>query len=355
MPTIKRHNDLRASGIVTSQLGRSRNRRRALLPLAACSSLVICAPPAAAAPAPVVSGSHGTVTLDRIAGGGISLDPRRSSEMRSFEFRFPPGAQQGPRTWYTIHLDVAVTFTAGTGPGSVLVSASTNGAAAAQVEFYPARSLGGDPFTTWDSVDIFNGDRRGRVKGHRAHVSYENVLQFSGVKAGLSILTFEAEHFGEADVAAIEIGPKSGVYATLDGPVELDIDGGFAQGSLDVGEAGDLAVKVSNTSPRPTRDVEVKVQPHSDRLFVKGPVARHIDELDGATTVHFTVGRTKPGRLGVLAKAITPNGEEASAVLSTEVQPRESGAPWTIAAVIALLAVVGAALIRHHNQQEAGK
>jgi hypothetical protein len=332
-------------------------RRRVLFPVAACSSLLAYLPSAAAAASvPTVAGDRGKATLDQVIGRGITLPGKRQVEGKNFYFRFPPGAKQGRDLWYTVHLDVTTTFAPGPGEGSALVSASTDGQAAAQVEFYPERRQGGRPFTSWDSVDVFNGNRGGRARGRSARVRYENVLQFSGVKAGLTTFEFEVETFGDADIASVAFGPTSGVYATEAGPVELQVESEFTQGTFNVGEEAELVVRVINKSPRPAEDVDVSIRPRSDHLFVKGPVMRQIEDLVGSATTSFTVGRTRPGELGVVVTAATADGEETSASVTAEIEDgNQSRSPWLIGAVIGALGTATALWLIRRKRQEDSK
>lgn len=313
----------------------------ALIVIAGASG-VAGAPAAEAAAVPLVSGSNGSVTVRQLAGKAVVMPARKVLEERSFKFRFPPGAAQGPDTWYLLRMDATVVFAPGSPPGSVVVSGYTGRYAGAQVEFFAERHKGGGTGTSWSTVDLLKGSSEGRSKGRRAHISYRNFAQIRGVEPGLSVLTFEVERFGKARVQSVEIGPESGVYATPAGPVELEVGGGFADDELAVGETGELIVEVSNKSPRIEEDIEVTVQPRSDRLFVKGPAQQKIERLDGSAELRFAVGRSQPGELKVVATAVAPNENEAQAVLSAEVGDDE-GAKWMWLALLGLGALTAGA------------
>lgn len=357
MSTISRRNEgLRDVSSAASSRGsmRSKDRRRALLPLAACSSLLACLPSAAdAASAPIVTGSHGSVTLDQIAGGNSSFTSEHRIEARSYEFHFPPHAAQGPDIWYLIRLDVSIVFASGAESGSVLVSGFTDDQAAAQVEFYPGRDKRGRPVVRWDSIDLIRGSSAGRRHGEEARVHYVNYLQFKGVRPGSSTLTFQVERFGGARTSEVRIGPSSGVYATPAGPVELKLSADFPdEGVLAVGEPAQLEVDVANKSPRVAENVTVTVRPQSSHLFIDGLAQRTIERIDGAATTHFTIGRTRPGRLRVKVLAAAPNGSEALAVIESEVTDDGDGREFTqwIALAIGAIAITGgAALVRRRK------
>lgn len=357
MSSVRPRRNISRQFVATGRVSWAIGPRHLLVPAAACSLLAGAPVASNANPVPIVAGSSGKVTLDQLAGGGITLPSDRQVESRSFQFRMPPGAKQGSDVWYTIHLDVSAAFMPGAGLGSVLVSGSTNGMAAAQVQFYAERDPNGQRITSWDSVDVFHGAGAGHVKGRHARVKYANVLQVSGVKPGLNTLTLEAETFGGAEVASIEIGSSSGVYATTAAPVNLKVDGELSENRLDVGETGDLAVEVSSGTSRTMRDVRVAVLPRSNHLFIDGPASRRIEKLDGSATTHFTVGRTRPGELKVSVIAASSSGSEASAFIEADIGKADDGLPWLLwlGLGIGALAVGSALLASRRKQGRAGR
>jgi hypothetical protein len=292
--------------------------------------------PASAAPSPALTGSHESVTLEELNGTSLSLSPKGSASER-FAFLLPEGVTQGPDTWYLLRMNVTVTFGSSGGHGSVLVGASTNGRAAAQVEFYPERNRSGRSRVSWDTADLIHGAYDGRAGGRSARVEFVNYLQFKGVMGGANTLTFEAETFGRTDVQDIEIGPASGVYATPIGPPGLVMEANFSDDELRVGEPGALEVKVSNLHGRPVKDVVVELQPRSPHLFTKGPVSAAIPRVDGTAVRRFQLGTTQPGSIRVMALAEHRSGANAQAVATAVTSEREAlGTGWRLGLAAAL-------------------
>lgn len=326
----------------------------ALLP-AACS-LAVGVSQASASPAPVVVDADGGVSLSRVTGGGISFPVARGAEARSFPFTFAPGADQGPDTWYLIRLDVSVAFEPDAKAGSVLVSGFSRGQAGAQVEFYPGQTKGGKPTVNWASVDLIRGQAEGRSRGRKAQVHYLNYLPFAGVHPGPSTLTFQVERFGGARVSEVKIGPASGVYATEQSPVELEVAADIPDEEVvDAGEPTRLEVEVTNTSARVAHDVAVTVMPQASHMFVEGPARRTIKRLQGTETASFTIGRTRPGKLRVKASASAPNGAEGLAVVEAQVaegtDEEKSFVPWIGLAAAAIAIAASAVLFRRRKSK----
>ncbi len=321
--------------------------------------MLACPTVAEASSALTVVGAKSDATLERIADGSVSFSGRDSIEARSFRFNFLPGAEQGPDTWYLIRLDLSVSFAPNTGPGSVLVSGFTRGQAGAQVEFYPGRDDDGDPIVDWGSVDLIRGQAAGRSHGTEVHLHYANYLPFRGVRPGPTALTLQVERFGRARVAEVKVGPASGIYATAASPVELSLRADIPdEGVLTAGRASRLEVEVSNESTRVARNVTVSLRPQSAHMFLDGPAQRTIQRLEGTTTTHFTLGRTRPGTLRVQVTAAAPNGSEALAVVESEVVPDGGGEndfkPW-IALAIAAVALAGVAAFIRSRKKEGAK
>jgi hypothetical protein len=330
-----------------------RRRRRGAGASLTCAGMVaatsvLAAHPSSAVPAaPLqVPESAGSVTLGELSGTSVILDPKPETASQSFELRMPEGATQGPDTWYLIRLDVSLTFSPDTPPGSVLVSAFVNGQATAQVEFYAERGSRGRPVTRWNSGDYIHGPNEGRFRGRTGHVQYANYLPFGGVRPGLADFTVEAERFGGAKAEEIEIGPSSGIYATEVGPVDLEVTADLSDDELRIGESSRLEVEVTNRSSRVAKDVQVVVLPQSKHLFVDGPNERSIAAVDGSARTEFTIGRNRAGKLRVGVVAVASNGSEASTSVEAQVWDQGGGAPWWAVVAAAVLGLCGVAAAR---------
>jgi hypothetical protein len=295
---------------------------------------------------PEVAASNGKVALAEIVDGGIDLPMDKRVSIKEFRFRMPAGAKQGADTWYLMRVDLEVIFARGSRKGSVLVSGYTNDRAAAQIEFYTEQNSSGTQVTSWDSADAINGPDAGRFKSNRGHVRYVNYLQLSGVKPGINILTFAAERFGHPAISKINIGPASGIYASPNGPVDLDVNAHFSDDGLEVGESTHLEVEVTNASRGPAKDVELTVQPASSHLFIETPAIKQIKEFHRSTTRDFVVGSSQPGLLTVEVNAVAPNESEASSVVSTVVSSEEeSGIDIRVLGLVVGLLFAGCATV----------
>lgn len=321
---------------------------RVLVPLAACT--LATAPPAAAiAPVPVVVGSGSPATLRNLGEGPVSLAGSGETASHQSRFFYPPGADQGPDTWYLIRLDATVTLESPPKSGSVLLSGFSRGQAGAQVEFYSARDRKGKPVVRWESVDLIRGQASGVSKGPTARVSYRNYLPYAGVTPGPANLTFQIESFGGARAPQVRIGPRSGIYETHVAPVELKLDARAGEKPLSPGEPVELKVTVTNKSARPAHGVGIGLEPGAPGMFVKGGSKRMIGRIGGneSHTATFTVGRTTSGplRLGIAAAAAS--GAEAQtrfqAPVAIQAERNGGSGPWLAAALVALAGACAAA------------
>jgi hypothetical protein len=308
-----------------------------------------------AAGVPEVSGSEGSVTLGSVAGSGIVLHPATGTSGRNLWFRLPPGATQGPDTWYLVRMSVSVTFARGSDRGSVLISASVGGTSSAQVEFIREGTPPGPGRISWTSADLIRGSYGGRKSGRTATVRHTNYLLARVVEGGPSRLTFQATSLNGADVRKVEIGASSGIYATRVGWVDLEVDASFPT-ELDVGEVGELDVRVRNLSRRRARDVSLTVEPATRDLFARTSVSRRIAAIDAEATRQFRLGSAKPGELRVAVVATEPgSGEEAVTLVTSDVTAEASGPGpiWRAAVIAALLGLLAIAALTRGRKRAA--
>jgi hypothetical protein len=294
---------------------------------------------------PELSGERDRVTVGEVTGTGLSLTPTNGIAGQILRFIAPAGAKQGPDTWFMLRMTATATFAPAAGDGgSVLLSALTNGKAAAQIEFYPERDGTGSRTVAWESADLIHGSTDGRQHGRSARVEFENYLQLRGIHGGENQLVLQAERFGGAAVESVVIEPSSGVYMTPVGPVSLSVDAEFTDDSVSVGEPTELQVQVVNHSPRDAKNVEVTVAPQSPHLFTESGVSRKVSRLDRVATSRFVVGSSKPGTMRIGIRAEDALGNAANGFASTRVDASERASDLALrlgasAALTALLIV----------------
>lgn len=270
----------------------------------------------------------------------------------SVDFELPPGARQGPDTWYLIKLHLAITFVRPTG-GSAYVSALTNGRAAAQIKFTPAP--GGSIMSS--SVSLLAGSVKRTSSARRIELTYRNYLQDRGVRPGRNRLTVLLERTGNLRVSELVILRDSGVQVSRLRPARLKLDPILPRGSVRVGDQFRVAFTLRNTGDRPARNVLIAARPSSSNIKVVGQAARRLPLLDGRASGAFRLRATRTGRYRLVLGAAADNANhplvEIDVPVNDEAATSRSSGPnlRTIAAAAVLLVIATALLLTARKRQ----
>jgi hypothetical protein len=313
-------------------------------------------PIASAAAAPLVD-ELGRWSIARMGAGAIELPVDREVARRAVEFRLPRGARQGPRTWYLIRLRLAVELAPSTGRGTVLVSGSTNGRAAAQVEIEPRLGRGSRVWTWWSTVDLLKGFTARTVKSRRVVVNYLNYLQDRGVRRGLNRLTFQIEQYGKVRLSRAVVLPASGLEVSRLSPAQLDLDPIPPASGQVSGDVFPVGYRVRNSGDRVARRVAVEIESYSDDLAVEGPRRIPLGAVGGQRAGDFRVRASRPGKyqLGMRVSADNANQPVApitvSVGASAGVEGSSSAVPWpVVAGLLAFLLAAGGTRRRRRSR-----
>lgn len=150
---------------------------------------------------------------------GIAADHPSTGRVAlgSAAFQLPPHAEQGPSTWYLLHLHASIAMEPGTA-GVATLAAATNGKGAGLVQITPGRSG-----VAWAAPSLAEPSPSGLAKEGAFEISLPNYLEYTGVKGGLNTLTFEASSSFGARFARIYIFGDTCIEATPVSPERLRV------------------------------------------------------------------------------------------------------------------------------------
>jgi hypothetical protein len=167
------------------------------------AGVTILVPLALAAAVVVASARGGTTLATRswsLAAAGYPsvtvLPGRAAASKRSVTIRLPAGATQGGNTWYRIHLHYRLELDPRTPAGHVYVEASTDGWPCAMVRFDVSRVAGQVHVREVASGLVDGVQAKPAALVHEG--TFENFLEYRGVRGGPNTVTFTAERYGPA-------------------------------------------------------------------------------------------------------------------------------------------------------------
>jgi hypothetical protein len=198
------------------------------------------APPPAQAAVPRAPSST-CQSLQHLGAGTVERGPfTANAELFGVDFTLPSGAAQGPTTWYLLRLHVRVVLGKGDA-GNAMVSAHTNGRAAAQIDLRP--SAGG---LEWSTVSAAEPARKERSATREAELTMTNFLQRTGVQGGRNRLTFHVEVYDGAVVESVRVYGDTCVESTTRSPELIEVSSRYAPTPARVGEEFTVYVRIRN-------------------------------------------------------------------------------------------------------------
>jgi hypothetical protein len=259
-----------------------------------------------------------------------------------FHYRLPDDASQGHPYSYLVQLDFEITFRPGDGRGWAYVDASTNGRAAAQIEFHRRP---GQP-THLATFGLVRGPVNRRLSSRSAEVHFKNFLQLSGVRPGGNTLRVRLDEIGHPRVEHVRVRGKSGLIVSRRGPPKLAVALSPPKHPPQVGDRFPLRYRLRNVGDRPARGVHVAFSGNRGGLHVLGRSRRTLDIVRGNVSGRFFVESSRPGSYRPSIHTISSAGNPA-AQTALRVLAKPQQRPWTPARYIwgGVLAAAGASLI----------
>jgi len=265
-----------------------------------------------------------TVRLDGLTDAPIVLRGGAPREAR-LAFDLPPNTAQGPTMWWKLRLRYRLRFAPGSGPGYAWVSSDTNGRTAASIE-YSLRGRGDKLRIRRTTVDADSQKER-HVLRRRDTVSFENYLQYAGVRGGANTWTLRLEQSGQARVARLEILGASAIVSTGRSPYALNLDTKLLDDPPVAERPFRILVRARDRSSAILTDAAIQAQPRAG-VRLLGATAR-----DGGR--EFTFQAPAAGRVAVGAIA-SRKGKRNSTTLQFEVTSAVNDGPSALTWVIVL-------------------
>jgi len=185
---------------------------------------------------------------------------------RTVAITLPKGAVQGGRTWYLIHLHYRLVLDPQTPPGDVYVEAATDGYPCAMIRFDVTRVNGKPRVKAAASGLISNGVK---AVGLVHEDTFENYLEYRGVRGGRNTVTFTAERLGPARFLRLTIFGDTRVVLTRASLPALAVEP-FAPRRVTAGVPFALAYRIRNTGGSRTLAGQVGLVPGSGLRQLRG-------------------------------------------------------------------------------------
>lgn len=190
----------------------------------------------------------------------VLLPGKATATKRSVVLLLPNGAVQGGKTWYRIHLHYRLSLDPRTPPGHVYVEAATDGWPCAMIRFDVTR-VGGKPRVREVASGLVDGVRAKEVAlVHEG--TFENFLEYRGVRGGRNVVTFTVERYGQARFRRLTVFGDTAIVRSAAGLPALSLEP-FAPRSVRAGVPFALRVRVRNTGGVRTLGGRVDLVPGS--------------------------------------------------------------------------------------------
>lgn len=231
-------------------------------------------------------------------------------------FGLPAEASQGPRNWYLVRLHVRLVLAPNSGPGKILLSATTNGAACALIEFRAAPKAG-RPTIRWTSVGIVDGARSGSSSSRTVELRYANYLQKSGVRPGTNELDFQVARYGSVRIDEVRIFDDSGIEFTPLSPANVRLAATrTSTRPVHIGESFVVHFSLRNRGDRAARGIRVSASYPAKLLLLKTrqpiriPTLRH----GASATGRLVFVARRAGKTPIFVTASTSSNHPGDAI-----------------------------------------
>ena len=273
-----------------------------------------------------------------IEAGDFALDRAFHTATRTFEFELPPGTVPLENTdgWFLLDLNYTVTFGADSAPGFAWISAATNNATAAQLEYELTRN---EELSIRESrVTLVDRQDSRELDGFSTGVEYTNYARDQGVRDGNNTFTLRVEHTDGVRIEQVAFREDTGVSTTVVPPYPLAIDATPPPEPIHAGEEFAVTVTLENRSGADLGDVVVDVVPADGVALPLDGTRYEVGRVEGIEelVLRFEALRSGHGQIAVRA---TSQRNRPSALLDLFVLPTSG----TSVTVLTLIAIAGSA------------
>lgn len=214
-------------------------------------------------------------------------------------FVAPPGARQGPTTWWVIEARVRISVGTG-GQGLGYLSCSTNDQVVLQLKIKRTGST--TEVTTYGLVD---GLQTIEPRDGIYEASYSNYLRDKGIEPGPNTVSCSLKRDDSLPVAHAEVLGQSTVFTTAYGtePLELQLEvppGRYAP----IGKPLKIAYRLSTKDTRAISNVRVRVA-GAQGIKTLEPTETSFGAVSGSRDGFFTVVPTTSGEHRVTLMAVS--------------------------------------------------
>lgn len=226
------------------------NRARSIVSIAVAYAIALMYAASAGGGSLPLFETYGFWSLDRMGYGDQVLTPGIGREWRKTLFRLPQDAKQGEREWYLVKMHYEIAIARNSGPGTIYLWATTNGRAAASIEYKIVRR---------DGELVVNASDRGMITGSRQRTEsklvwegeFKNFLQNSGVRSGKNTLSFSYLVLGKARFQQWRVFSDSGIIRSRNGPAQIELTPSISDRDIEVGDRFRIDYTIRNTSRTP--------------------------------------------------------------------------------------------------------
>jgi hypothetical protein len=183
-----------------------------------------------------------------------------TSSKRSATITLPDGAVQGGKTWYRIHLHYRLALDPQSPSGHIYVEASTDGWPCAMVRFDVTRANGTAHVKMVASGLVDGVQAKTVALVHEG--TFENFLEYRGVRSGRNTVAFTAERYGPARFRSLTIYSDTRIVRSSAALPELTLEP-FAPRRVTAGVPFLLGFRVRNTGGIRTLSGHVDLIPGS--------------------------------------------------------------------------------------------
>ena len=197
----------------------------------------------------------------------VVLPGRATASKRTVTITLPRGAVQGGTTWYRIHLHYRLALDPKSAAGHIYVEAATDGWPCAMVRFDVTRVHGQAHARMVASGLVAGAQTKAVALVHEG--TFENYLEYRGVRGGRNTVTFTAERYGPARFRKLTIYGDTSIVRSSAGLPELTLEP-FAPRTVTAGVPFLLRYRVRSTGGIRTLAGRVALLPGSGLRQLRG-------------------------------------------------------------------------------------
>lgn len=267
------------------------------------------------------------LSIGRQAQGSVHLGPviSQGSDSRSFAFRLPSNAHQGPNTWYRVKLQYKIRFSEDTRPGIAWVTTDTQGAVSSQIE-YALTTSARRVVIEGSSLALNTGIRRWRLKERSDSVTFTNYLPYAGIQGGRNRFRVRVEATKGVRIDGVDILGTTGVIVTDRTPFPLRASVTVSNPKAPIHVGATVTMTATITNPTATDAGEVLLgglrYDHA-ALELRGQPKRHIasGRQGGKIAFSFTARRAGAADIWIGIKSAANRPVATTRIVVVEPEP----------------------------------